>query len=226
MSRVILLNGGGMDSLVTLAFLLEEHAPEDVISLHYWYGQKAYPKEVEACIDMAKWYKVIAKEAQTVELRGSSITNGTPTDYDLPHYVPQRNLILIACAAAFGQSIGVSVVAGGWQSGDTDCPDVQASWLDWVQDVVRQGGYPEFQLRTPLGPFTKDSVITTGDSLGVPWDLAWSCFYGDRLPCGVCLGCSRRRSAFLKYIDADTPEKLAELKVYETRPMGEEICLQ
>ena len=224
MSRVILLNGGGMDSLVTLAYLLKTYAPEDVISLHYWYGQKAYPKEVEACIDMAKWYKVIAKEAQVADLRGSSITNGNPTNYDLPHYVPQRNLILLACAAAFAQSIGVSAIAGGWQSADTQCPDVQTVWLQTAQRVIRNGGFPEFEILSPLKPLTKNEVISLGDDLGVPWDLAWSCFYSDQTPCGVCLGCSRRRKAFLTYTSLTTPGE-PELEPHETRPMGEEICL-
>ena len=228
MSRVILLNGGGMDSLVTLAHLCTTYPPESITSLHYWYGQKAYHKEVHAVVEMAKHYGVIVRLAQAVDLPGSIITDGVPVDTALPHYVPQRNLILIACAAAFAQSIDCNSVAGGWQSADTECPDVQNVWLQTARRIIRNGGFPDFELLSPLQPLTKCEVIAMGDELGVPWGLSWSCFYGDQRPCGACLGCTRRGKAFRTYTCLTRPDLQANVCAvsgrFDTKPLEVAQC--
>ena len=43
----------------------------------------------------------------------------------------------------------------------------------------------------------KHEIITKGASLGVPWDLTWSCYEGGKMHCGVCPTCRARHEAFL-----------------------------
>jgi 7-cyano-7-deazaguanine synthase len=39
-------------------------------------------------------------------------------------------------------------------------------------------------------------VIRLGHSLGVPFELTWSCYHDGEAPCGTCKSCVEREAAF------------------------------
>jgi len=194
---VVLLSGGGMDSLVALAMMLHEFDRDSILLMHANYGQKAGPQEWTAVGHQARHYGLQHPiEMLLLTLYGSRLTGGEPVKADTPHYVPNRNMILIAYAAAAAMRLDCHRVAGGWQSGDTSCPDVQPHFLGLMEHALQHATDDWFRILAPLGPLTKYQIVGLGSDLEVPWHLTWSCFGGDEEPCGECQGCVRRELAF------------------------------
>jgi 7-cyano-7-deazaguanine synthase len=52
------------------------------------------------------------------------------------------------------------------------------------------------EIITPLIDLKKTEIIQLGDRLGVSWNQTWSCYAGDRVPCGICDSCRLRLAAF------------------------------
>jgi 7-cyano-7-deazaguanine synthase len=51
-------------------------------------------------------------------------------------------------------------------------------------------------IHAPFISMTKSEEIKLGLSLGVPFDLTWSCYRGGENPCGKCDSCLLRARAF------------------------------
>ena len=51
-------------------------------------------------------------------------------------------------------------------------------------------------VETPLINLSKWEIITTGERLGVPFKLTWSCYKGGKTPCGKCDSCYYRAKGF------------------------------
>ncbi|MFH1199101.1 MAG: 7-cyano-7-deazaguanine synthase, partial [Candidatus Omnitrophota bacterium] len=51
-------------------------------------------------------------------------------------------------------------------------------------------------VETPLIRKTKARIIKLGNSLGVPFELTWSCYRGTKKPCGKCDSCYFRARGF------------------------------
>ena len=52
------------------------------------------------------------------------------------------------------------------------------------------------KIKSPLLRKTKKEIIQLGNKLKVPFHLTWSCYQGDKVPCGVCESCVLRRKGF------------------------------
>ena len=52
------------------------------------------------------------------------------------------------------------------------------------------------RLLRPLAGATKEQTIRRAIALGVPLDLTVSCYESDERPCGRCVSCDERATAF------------------------------
>ena len=59
---------------------------------------------------------------------------------------------------------------------------------------------------------TKAEIVKLGASLGVPFELTWSCYAGGEKPCGHCDSCKLRAKGF------------AEAGVRDGAAEGECVC--
>jgi 7-cyano-7-deazaguanine synthase len=64
--------------------------------------------------------------------------------------------------------------------------------------VIRQGTRPEteIEVEAPLVGMTKTEIVRRGAELKAPFELTWSCYRQEDVPCGDCLSCELRRKAF------------------------------
>lgn len=229
-AAVVVLLSGGLDSTTLLHAVCRTPGMGAVYALSFAYGQK-HARE----LDMAAWQAQAAgvAEHQTLDMaffaeltRGSSALTDPaiavpelsklPSDQlsQPPTYVPNRNMILLALAAAWAESRGAGSVYYGAQAQDRygywDCTVDFVKRLNHVFALNRGRGVT---IRAPFAMMPKSEVVREGLRLGVDYRRTWSCYRGGAHPCGVCPTCVERARAFEQ---AGVGDPLLEEGVLET----------
>lgn len=193
MSTVVLLSGG-LDSGVALA-IYAAHGGVDALTIDY--GQR-HRREIDSARAIAAHYNVSHTVASVdpVLFGGSALTDGA----DIPKghadepdatYVPARNTVLIALAAARAESIGAKRIVIGANADDAGgYPDCRPAYIQAYRDVLQQGTLGHVWVAAPLLAFTKAQVVELAADLHVPTHLTWSCYRGGEQPCGECGACA------------------------------------
>jgi len=197
MKSVVLLSGG-LDSTVALALQLE--AGKDVQALTVDYGQR-HRREIMAAGDIAQHYgiKTHLVSVSPEIFFGSALTspnvavpNGAASEPDAT-YVPARNTVLLALAAARADSIGAGQIVIGANADDAAAyPDCRPAYIHAFRDVLMTGTIGHVWVAAPLLYKSKTEIITEAHRLDVPIDLTWSCYQGGSEPCGTCGACIGR----------------------------------
>ena len=126
-------------------------------------------------------------------------TGGIP-----PTYVPARNTIFLALAAAYAETLKASRIYFGANVIDySGYPDCRPEYLRAFEQVLRLGtkagveGRP-VEIKTPLLMMTKADIIRLGLSLAAPLHLTHSCYdpSADGKACGRCDSCLIRLEGF------------------------------
>ena len=178
MNSVVLLSGG-LDSAVCIA--LAKNDGRDLQGLHVQYGQRNAFEEQQAATAVAKYYDTPLTVVQT-QLWGLS-SSGT-------YYVPGRNTVLLALAAAFAEVLGGDLWIGCNQDDWADYPDCRPEFLNAMREVIKR------PIVAPLLHLTKHEVVNYARSLNVPVHLTWTCYQPQNgQACGVCNACKLRMSA-------------------------------
>ncbi len=205
MKTVVLLSGG-MDSATLLYKTIADG--HDVSALGISYGQR-HRRELESAYNLAHR---IGVPYQIVPLDGlQHVLRSALTSDDIPvpegHYaaesmkatvVPMRNAIFLSVAVGHAWSIGAEQVATAIHAGDHAIyPDCRPEFLDAFNTMVKTAsdGFVTPQVVAPFVHISKTEIAKIGHTLGVPWELTWSCYKGDCKHCGVCGTCVERREA-------------------------------
>lgn len=216
--KAVVLSSGGIDSTVLLTEAVARYGAAEVLALTMLYGQK-HSKELDAAKavaerlgvqhlvrDLSSTFEfsdcpllqgrgdmVHASYAEQLEAMGGSGTVAT--------YVPFRNGLFLAYAAAIAYSFGAEVVFYGAHADDAAgraYPDCTPEFYGAMNDAVSQGTGLKVRLAAPLLHMNKTSIVALGLELGAPFELTWSCYEGSEEACGTCGTCLDRRAAFLK----------------------------
>jgi len=216
----IVLFSGGIDSTTALYWARERFAP--LRALVFDYGQ-LHGIEVTLARGAAARLGI---ECDVVELplRGllasALLADGRPIAASLAEsrrepgppstYVPFRNGIFLAIAAACGESHGCRRLVTGFNSVDSpDYPDTSAAFVRKMTAAVNEGtsarragrrppGHPgaRFKVVTPLARLNKREIIALGIGLGADYSHSVSCYRGGEVPCLRCPSCDIRSRAF------------------------------
>jgi 7-cyano-7-deazaguanine synthase len=213
MDSAVILLSGGLDSTTLLHWVAEKLRGKPLYACSFHYGQK-HSRE----LDVAQWQARAAgvREHRMVDLSvmsgliagASALTDAAVPVPDLeqltpeqrsqpPTYVPNRNMVLLAVAAAFAEARGVRDVFYGAHAQDRygywDCT---VDFLHRINDVLCLNRRSAVTVRAPLVDLTKAEVLKIGLSLGVDYARTWSCYRGGERPCGRCPTCVERATAF------------------------------
>jgi len=200
---------GGMDSVTLLHYLVvrEKRSPA-VIS--YAYGQK-HARELECAkaqvallgcpehkivdlTDLAYLFSSSALVSPDLALPNIEDIQGNPQP---PTYVPNRNMIFLALAAAYAESRGVRRVFYGAQAHDLyGYWDTTPDFLSRINAVFSLNRGQPIQIEAPFIYHSKADVLRTGIALGVDYAQTWSCYAGGEIACGRCPTCAERLNAF------------------------------
>lgn len=211
-AKAVVLLSGGLDSSTALFWAKDQGYRLFCLSFDY---QQRHRRELQAAQQIAQAALVTEHRVVSFDLRqwgGSALTSDAPVPQDRPlaamgagipiTYVPARNTIFLAFALSYAETLGAEAIFIGAHIQDySGYPDCRPDYLAAMGEVYRLGtkvgreGQP-IRLVAPLIALGKKDIITLGESLGVPWDLTYSCYLGEALACGRCDSCLLRRQAF------------------------------
>ena len=198
--RSVVLLSGGLDSTVLLATVIG--AAFDPHALTVDYGQ-VHRREIDAAREIARYYDVehTVVEVDPILFGGSALTGHgeIPAGHaDGPDstYVPARNTVLLALAAAQAESIDARAVFIGCNADDeAGYPDCRREFIESYRNVIQMGTLNHVWIDAPLIGLTKQSVLAEARRLNVPLHLTWSCYRGGEQPCGACGACELMAAA-------------------------------
>ncbi|MEE3200012.1 MAG: 7-cyano-7-deazaguanine synthase QueC [Planctomycetota bacterium] len=205
--KTVVTFSGGIDSTTLLYQLLSEGC--EVLALSIDYGQR-HRIELEHAARIAGQLGIRHEIADLSSisrlLAGSSLT-GEDIPVPLGHYedesmkqtvVPNRNMLLLAVAAAWAISEKADSVAYAAHSGDHAIyPDCRSEFADALGGAIALADWHKVELLRPFVDKTKEDITRLGAELEIPFELTWSCYQGGEQHCGACGTCIERREAFL-----------------------------
>jgi 7-cyano-7-deazaguanine synthase len=212
--QAILLLSGGLDSTVAAALSLRHARP--LLALTVNYEQKAFPAEKEAAAWFArKW----GCEPRTVDMPWlGKLAPNALTDPSVPlqtytdgvddalvsarrAWIPGRNLVLVAVAAAHADALGADTVVAGWnrEEGAT-FPDNSAQFAADMQKALKSFSYRPVVLFLPLLGMNKDEIYTQAVALDLDISRLHPCWDEGPGLCGKCESCRRFLRAQLNYL--------------------------
>ncbi len=205
-----MLLSGGMDSATCLALAARRDPPVHALTVHY--GQR-HARELAAARALARRFEVASHAVVRLPigpLLGSALTDrtralprGRRRTSIPPTYVPARNTLLLALALGVAETRRLRAIYLGVNqvdySGYPDCRPPFLAAFDRLSRVATRVGVEEGwapRVRAPLLRLSKAEIVRLGGTLGVPWELTWSCYEGGRRPCGLCDACRLRAKGF------------------------------
>lgn len=212
--KSIILLSGGLDSIVSLAYLKDSYNIS--LALTFDYGQKAFEKESIAALEIANhyniehkiikldWLKDITKTSlvSADELPSLGIEN--LDDFELAEktaksvWVPNRNGLFINIAACFADSFNYThIIIGANKEEATTFKDNSKNFIDAVNNSLANSTNQDVQVIAPLIGFDKNKIVEIGIENEIPFELVRSCYRNSEKHCGICESCNRLKRALI-----------------------------
>jgi len=212
MNKSIVLFSGGLDSTTALYWALSRY--EEVFALTFDYGQR-HRIELSMARKIARKLGVMQKilRVDLKQIGGSSLTDAK---LSLPQYerkeeieeglsstyVPFRNGIFLALAAAWAETKGIKEIVCGFNVIDSpNYPDTRNQFVQAMEEAINQGtkaslSQEKIHIIAPFLSMKKSEIIKEGFSLGSDYSFSISCYSGEEIPCQKCSSCVLRQKAW------------------------------
>ena len=216
--KVIVLYSGGVDSTTLLSMAIEEHGRENVLALSILYGQR-HEKELEAAKKAAAHYGVeqvfldlgaifLHSDSSLLSHSKKQVPSGSYEEQKekeagmtVSTYVPFRNGLFLSAAASVALGRGCEILYYGAHRddrADIAYPDCSPEFVAAMDKAIYEGSGGQLSVSAPFIDWSKAEIVKRGLTLGVAYELTWSCYEGEEKPCGACATCIDRRNAFLQ----------------------------
>lgn len=228
MSKAIVLLSGGQDS--TTSLFLAKTLFDEVVAVSCHYGQR-HANELSAAAKVAELAGVKRLEVSIPVLEnlgGSALVDtakpltweGGLVDGAMPQglpssFVPGRNMLFLAVAAAVAVSQGTKdIVTGVCQTDFSGYPDCRREFIDAMEraaTLAMPSSCGPIRIHTPLMWLTKSESVLLAKRLPGCWEAlgqSITCYEGKRPGCGICPACVLRAKGFAEAGFADPAEHL------------------
>lgn len=212
MEHYLVLFSGGIDS--TTALYWSHRDNKGTAALTFDYGQKN-AREMWAAKKIAAMLE-IRHEILRLNLRqigGSALTDSSISiprfgsieqiEEGIPKtYVPFRNGIFLALAAAWGEARDITNIVCGFNVIDSpNYPDTRESFVNAMEAAINSGtsaamGGEKIRILAPFLNKRKSAIIKEGLALGADYSYSLSCYSGSEIPCQECSSCLLRQKAW------------------------------
>jgi len=227
-TSALVLFSGGQDSTVCLAWALERF--DRVETVGFDYGQRhgselvARQRILGKLLDgFAHWsqrlgedhvlpldvFRAIGGSALTGDMAIEMGASGLPTTF-----VPGRNIMFLAAAAALGYRRGISELVGGMCETDfSGYPDCRDETIQATARALSLGLACTVKVHTPLMWIDKAATWRLAEELGgkalveLIVEETATCYEGDRTHrhpwgygCGTCPACALRAAGYANYV--------------------------
>lgn len=224
----LVLFSGGQDSTTCLAWALDRFAHVETVGFDY--GQRhAAELTARPCIlesirrRFPRWQTVLGADHMLpmgllAEIGGSSLVGGrkdaaTPAEALPDTFVPGRNILFLAAAAALAYRRSISHLVGGMCETDySGYPDCRQAAVQAVARALVLGMEASFTIHTPLMHRDKQATWLLAETLGgdelvdLILENTVTCYEGDRTNrhpwgygCGSCAACQLRARGYERY---------------------------
>lgn len=228
--KAVVLHSGGQDSSTCLGWAVDQFGESNVYPLVINYGQR-HAVEIDQARKIARLIAPTNPVHETVvpslrEFGAAALTNdnievnvdaeGTGNVYAEAHglpstFVPARNLLFFAVAAAYGAPLGAyNIVTGVCQADDAGYPDCRDVFVRSASVTLRLAlDEPDVRINAPLIHKTKAETFAMAAELNildVILEDSHTCYHGDRehrwawgFGCGKCGACHERAKGWAQY---------------------------
>lgn len=213
--RAVVLLSGGLDS-GTAAALWCAQGRAIALALFADYGQRAVEREAESSMALAgrlgvpwrriglPWLAGLAAASGSALVQGASRpvperSSGDPGDAESAAavWVPARNLVLVAAAAAHAETLGATTVVVGFNREEAATfPDNSEAFVHALASALRLATRAGLGIASPTQGMDKRGIVAAARRLGLTQADFWSCYLGGAAPCGTCESCARSARAW------------------------------
>ena len=211
MAALALLSGG-LDSTVACALYRADRG-ELALGLVVDYGQRAAGPELRAAQAVGEALGFPVRSTRLPLLEEVTRTALVDRSQGVPHpdregldrtaadtadavWVPNRNGLLLALAAALAEAEGLDDVVVGFNAEEARTfPDNGPGFLAATNEALGFSTRGQVSVVAPTLHMDKAELLAAGRALGAPLDLTLSCYEGGDMPCGRCESCLRRLRA-------------------------------
>jgi 7-cyano-7-deazaguanine synthase len=212
MEKSLVLFSGGIDSTTALHWALREK--NGVSALSFDYGQR-HKLEIRLSKKITKNLSIPHEilEVNLNQIGGSSLTDPSlplpqfrhfeEIETGLPStYVPFRNGIFLALAAAWAEANEIHAIVCGFNVIDSPSyPDTRKSFVEAMEKAINAGtkaamNKEQIRIHVPFLNMRKAEIIKKGLSWGADYSFSISCYQGSEIPCQKCSSCLIRQKAW------------------------------
>lgn len=212
--KAVVLLSAGLDSSVNL---FAAHQKEEVVlALTFDYGQKAAKKEIEQAGKLAAYLKVPHKiialpwfkdfKLSSLLVDSEEVPTGVAVNIESDEqslqtaksvWVPNRNGIFLNIGAAFAEALGAQVIIPGFNAEEaTTFPDNSEDFMRQLTQSLSYSTANQVEVECYTVKMQKTEIVKKGQSLNMPWNLLWPCYFSKEKWCGECESCLRSKRAF------------------------------
>jgi len=210
--KCVVVLSGGPDSTVVAYWAKSQGY--DVYCLSFKYGQIADKETKHATliaqslgvpikiIDMSSLKEIFMGVTSLCD-RNIALTS----TFSQPIIVHFRNAIFLSVAVSYAAGICAKKIFYGAHGSDAEFyPDCREEFYKSMEQTARLGTEMDIEIKAPFSGIPKSELIKIGSSIGVPFQLTWSCYLDGTKHCGKCESCVNRRKAFKEASVADPTE--------------------
>ena len=198
MSKIVVLNSGGFDSVVLMEYLHFIQEENEIYSLHFLYGANNEKQQLECVNKVCERVGAVNKVIQLPPIDWTQSKFFNDGEYTASsQYLEYRNLIFLSYALSYAEAIGANKIYVAFLN-HNDYPDTTIEFLQGLNSFCEPASGIVID-----APFIFDNKLRLGHIakyLGIKENEYFSCDYphNDGTPCGVCSDCKALKEIFNK----------------------------
>lgn len=196
MSRCVVLNSGGFDSVVLMHYLSVIQGEENIHSLHFLYGANNEKQQLECVNKVCEKLGAVNKVIQLPKIDWTTSNFFTDKEYEeSSQYLEYRNLIFLSYALSYAEAIKADKIYLAFIN-NSQYPDCSSEFLQGLNSFCQPASGISID-----APFIFDSKYRLGhiaNYLKIKPDEYFSCDKpkSNGSPCGECLDCTTLNDVF------------------------------